>query len=166
MTLSFLWSNSRLRRSVAAAAFGIAIWSTSACADLIVVEMDDSVEMSTDPQLIQKSLGFGDWALPADGKVLMARYDSFDDDKVNLVVETSPAGLVWMLEHSGYHARFESKTSTFKEALAGPPLDTSPSLLEAQQIYLSPEGGSMLRDVIIDERSPELRIVHIEIRGQ
>lgn len=157
--------DSSFLRGLMLAAVGVAVFAVSGCSGVVERGTEPAV-MSDSPELAKEALDFGDWVLPADGKVLMVRREYPDDVKYNLVVETSPAGLAWMLDNSDYHAQFESGRPAHKEALAGPPLETSPSIKEAQDLFVSREGDSMIRDVFVDERSADLRIVHIEFRGQ
>ncbi|MBH0776021.1 hypothetical protein [Nocardia bovistercoris] len=121
---------------------------------------------SDSAELVQEAVDFGDWVLPADGKVLMVKRENPDDVEYNLVVETSPAGLTSMLEGSGYRAEFSETRPMVFQPIAGPPLDTSPRVLRAQDLHVSRVGKSMIRDVYVDERTVDLRIVHIEFRGQ
>lgn len=121
----------------------------------------------TNPELIEEATDFADWSLPPDGKVLLVRREKPDDLKYSLAVETSPAGLAWMLEKSGFSGPFKEWTGTSPgETISGPPLSTSPHMQRGQDHFTSTEGESMIRDVLVDERSPEIRIAHLEFRGQ
>lgn len=72
-----------------------------------------------------------------------------------------------MLNESNFSTLFNEGFPVYNdETIAGPPLSTSPHVKEAQDIFVSKEGDSMIRAVVVDERTPELRIVHIEFRGQ
>ncbi|MEV6322211.1 hypothetical protein AB0M45_13605 [Nocardia sp. NPDC051787] len=43
------------------------------------------------------------------------------------------------------------------------PLETSPSILQAEDVYRRPDGKSVNRIVIVDERDPSSRSVHIQL---
>lgn len=155
-----------LRRLCATTVAGLSI---AACSGPVIVRESDPPVSSDSPELVQEATEFGDWSLPADGKVLLVRKETFDDPKYTLVVETSPAGVTWMLAQSKYSAPLEKRYSIDPDldaVIAGPPLATSPNVLKAQDLFVSKEGDSMIRDVIVDERTAELRIVHLEFRGQ
>ncbi|MFC4125494.1 hypothetical protein [Nocardia rhizosphaerae] len=154
----------RIRHFFALTVIGLALAGCSG----ITVHHEPPVS-SDSPELIQEAIEFGDWSLPTDGKVLLVRREHLDDVKYNMVVETSPNGLTHMLEQSKYTAQFRKWYSIqpeYEQVIAGPPLETSPNVQKAQDLFVSTEGDSMIRDVLVDERTPELRIVHIEFRGQ
>ncbi|MFC6013911.1 hypothetical protein [Nocardia lasii] len=141
--------------------------SVTGCSSAVVVRGAESPTESTSPELIEEATDFADWSLPADGKVLLVRRDRPGDLKYSLAVEMSPTDLVWMLENSKFVAEFREWTGTSpEETIAGPPLDTSPHMRRGQDFFQSAEGVSMIRDVLVDERTPELRVVHLEFRGQ
>lgn len=129
-----------------------------------------SVEETNAPQgpaLTQAALDFGDWHLPSGAKILLSRDDYHRDPNYKLAVEVSPEGLTWMLKESKFYAPFDEGLPVYNdETIAGPPLSTSPRVKEAQDMFVSKEGDSMIRAVVVDERTSELRIVHLEFRGQ
>jgi hypothetical protein len=47
--------------------------------------------------------------------------------------------------------------------IAGPPLKTSPSLLQAPDVYHNQNGQSIHRTVTVDERDSSTRYVHIQV---
>ncbi|WP_218719928.1 MULTISPECIES: hypothetical protein [unclassified Nocardia] len=119
------------------------------------------------PALTQAALEFGDWQLPSGAKVLLARDDYHRDPNFKLAVEVSPADLTWMLNESKFSKPFtEGVSAANREIIAGPPLSTSPHAKEAQDMFVSKEGDSMIRAVVIDERTANVHIVHLEFRGQ
>ncbi|WP_410870458.1 hypothetical protein [Nocardia sp. A7] len=146
---------------------GLALSAVAGCSGGVIDRGGEPMVMSDSPELVAEATDFGDWSLPAEGKVLLVRREKPEDLRYNLVLETSPSGLAWMLEHSHYTAPFKKWMPVSPvETIAGPPLATSPNLQKAQDFFTSPEGDAMIRDVLVDERSPELRIIHIEFRGQ
>ncbi|MCA2206196.1 hypothetical protein [Nocardia rosealba] len=143
--------------------------SVAGCTGPVVVREQEPPISSASPELVAEATEFGDWSLPPEGEVLLVRKQALDDPTYNLVVETSPTGLAWMLEQSKYSAPFEKRYSIDPDldaVIAGPSLETSPNVVKAQDLFVSKEGDSMIRDVIVDERTAELRIVHLEFRGQ
>lgn len=147
----------------------LSVFGVSGCVDTTPRGAETGLEMSVSPELAKEATDFGDWMLPVDGKVLLVKKEARprSDVKFNLAVEMSPDGLAWMLEHSNYYAPFEKGLPVYPERIiAGPDLATSPSVQKAQDIFRSGEGDSMIRDVVVDERTADLRIVHIEFRGQ
>ncbi len=157
-------------RTIRAGFFAVAIAvvaGASGCAESGQRTVVDATEAPQSPTLTQAALEFGDWHLPPEAKVLLARDDYHRDPNYKLAVEVSPDGLTWMLNESKFYEPFEEGLPVYNdETIAGPPLSTSPRVQEAQDMFVSKEGDSMIRAVVIDERTPELRIVHLEFRGQ
>ncbi|MGW6422807.1 hypothetical protein ACWF82_09030 [Nocardia sp. NPDC055053] len=141
--------------------------AASGCAEPGQRATVDETEAPQGPALTQAALDFGDWQLPPDANVLLSKDDYHRDPNYKLAVEVSPEGLVWMLSESKFSAPFDEGLPVYNdETIAGPPLSTSPRVKEAQDMFVSKEGDSMIRAVVVDERTPELRIVHLEFRGQ
>lgn len=156
----------RFRNGLMVVVVGLSVFAGSGCS-VGVERITEPAVVSDSPELTKEATDFGDWSLPADGKVLLVRREDVWDVKYNLVVETSPAGLAWMLENSKYVAPFTKWLPVLpEEVIAGPALETSPNVQKAQDLFVSREGDAMIRDVIVDERAADLRIVHIEFRGQ
>ncbi|MEV0059499.1 hypothetical protein [Nocardia sp. NPDC050718] len=133
---------------------------------IAVGEMEPPVE-STNAELITEATTFAAWVLPSDGKVLLVRRERPDGLKYSVALETSPGGLAQMLKDSGFTTPLHNWMGTASaETIAGPPLTTSPRMQRGQDFYRSPDGDSMIRDVLIDERTSELRFVHLEFREQ
>lgn len=72
----------------------------------------------------------------------------------------TPADLDWMLEKSRYTATFQPGGS-FRETIAGPDPATSPNLRYATDSVTSPDGVTISRQVLIDERDANT-FVHLE----
>ncbi len=124
------------------------------------------IETSTSPELVKEATEFGGWTLPADGKVLLAQRETVNNKKYRIAVEMPVADVQPMLEKSGFTAKFSKlyQTSLVK-TIAGPDLASSPNVLLAQDNYVPAKGKSAIREVVIDERDPLTRTVHLEFRG-
>ncbi|MEV0059498.1 hypothetical protein [Nocardia sp. NPDC050718] len=155
-----------MRSKITPLVVGIGL-SIAGCADIVpTISIDPPVE-SNSPELIEEATAFGDWQLPADARVLRVRSENLRDPNFRLAIETSPDGLSWMLDKSRYSEPLEKGMPVHPEKIiAGPPLATSPSVKVSQDLFVSQEGDSMIRAVVVDERTPELRIVHLQFRGQ
>ncbi|MFI1461528.1 hypothetical protein [Nocardia carnea] len=53
--------------------------------------------------------------------------------------------------------------SVTETTIAGPPLETSPAVLKTADVYRNTEGKSINRNVIVDERDPSTRFVHLQL---
>ncbi|MBF9316371.1 hypothetical protein [Mycobacteroides chelonae] len=124
------------------------------------------IETSTSPQLVKEATEFGGWTLPADGKVLLAQRETVNNKKYRIAVEMPVGDVQPMLEKSGFAAKFNKlyQTSLVK-TIAGPDLASSPNVVLAQDNYVPAKGKSAIREVVIDERDPQTRTVHLEFRG-
>lgn len=123
-------------------------------------------ETSTSPELVKEATEYGDWILPANANILLAQREIIRDRKYQIAVEMSPADLTWMLEQSRFTDPLEKDFPPYlTKTIAGPDLASSPSVQHAQDTFLSQEKKSMIRDVVVDERTANTRIVHIEFRG-
>ncbi|MFQ6398849.1 hypothetical protein ACLMAJ_36095 [Nocardia sp. KC 131] len=123
-------------------------------------------EDSTGPELVKEATEFGGWALPESAKILLARKEIVRDTKYLIAAEMSPTDLAWMLEKSGFTAAFRKRYPPIADTtIAGPDLTTSPNVQSAQDVFQSPTGVGMFRNVLVDERDAEARIVHIAFRG-
>jgi len=128
--------------------------------------MVPDVEASTDPALVAEASEYGEWILPAHGKVLLVEREVVRDRRYRIAVEVSPADLVPMLERSRFPTALAKDYPPYlQKTIAGPPLESSPKVLHAQEWFTSSAGKVMLRDVTVDERDANTRIVHIDFRG-
>ncbi|WP_227997302.1 hypothetical protein [Nocardia australiensis] len=122
-------------------------------------------ETSTSPELVKEATEFGGWVLPENAKILLVRKEIVRDTDYLMAVEMSPANLAWMLEKSGFTAAFMRWSPTPADTtIAGPDLASSPNVQLAQDVFQSPEGVGMFRNVLVDERNAETRIAHIAFR--
>ncbi|MEV4129705.1 hypothetical protein [Nocardia sp. NPDC049707] len=121
---------------------------------------------STSPELVKEATEFGGWVLPDNAKILLVRKEIVRDRKYLMAVEMSPIDLAWMLERSGFRADFRKRYPPIADVtIAGPDLTTSPNVQSAQDVFQSPTGVGMFRNVLVDERDTDTRIVHIAFRG-
>ncbi|MBB4855567.1 hypothetical protein HNP40_002974 [Mycobacteroides chelonae] len=138
----------------------------TACDRVVDRAAAPDVETSTSTQLVRNATEFGGWTLPANGKVLLAQRETVNNKKYRIAVEMPAADVQAMLEKSHFTAKFSKlyQTSLVK-TIAGPDLASSPNVLLAQDNYVPAKGKSAIREVAIDERNPQTRIVHLEFRG-
>lgn len=120
-------------------------------------------ETSTSPELIREAAAFGGLVLSPNAEVLQARVDSALDTRYQLALSTDPDDLTKMLADSHFDKPLTRTYPPFEEVLAGPSLASSPTVLKAQDRYTNSEGRSVYRTVIVDERDPNTRIVHISL---
>ncbi|MGV9817836.1 hypothetical protein [Nocardia xishanensis] len=136
------------------------------CGRFVEVDTGADVETSTSPEFVREATEYGGWTLPSNGKVLLARKEVIRDTEYKLAVEMSPTDLAWMLDKSGFVADFRKLFETsLVTTIAGPDLASSPNVQKAQDTFTSPKGKVMFRRVAVDERTAEIRIVHIEFQG-
>ncbi|SIH34243.1 Uncharacterised protein [Mycobacteroides abscessus subsp. abscessus] len=124
------------------------------------------IETSTSGELVREATEFGGWRLPSGAKVLLAQRETVGAKKYRIAVSMSAVDVQPMLAKSNFTSAFNKlyQTSLVK-IIAGPELDTSPNVILAQDNYVPAEGKSAIREVVIDERDPQTRIVHLEFRG-
>ncbi|RJO77122.1 hypothetical protein D5S18_13235 [Nocardia panacis] len=127
---------------------------------------EPNIETSTTPGLVQEAFEYGGWTLPDTGKVLLVRRQIVRRSAYQIAIEIPTADLGVMLEKSGFRAVFEKLYATgLVNPIAGPDLSSSPNVQTAQDEFISPKGWPMFRRVTIDERSPDMRIVHLVFSG-
>ncbi|MEV6362052.1 hypothetical protein [Nocardia asteroides] len=140
------------------------------CARVVDRSIDQAmipdIEASTSPALVAEATEYGGWVLPANGKVLLVERRVDRDRRYRIAVEVSQTDLVWMLEQSRFPAAFAKDYPPYlQRPIAGPALESSPNVRRAQEWFTSPAGKVMMRDIIVDERDANTRIVHIDFRG-
>ncbi|MFC9440210.1 hypothetical protein [Nocardia sp. NPDC057030] len=124
------------------------------------------METSTSVELVREAVEYGGWVLPGNSKVLLVRKEIIRDRKYQVAAEMSPTDFASMLEQSRFTAPFARDAPPYLTTpIAGPDLATSPSVQRAQEWFTSSAGRVMLRDVVVDERDANTRVVHIEFRG-
>ncbi|MEV0343067.1 hypothetical protein AB0H49_29000 [Nocardia sp. NPDC050713] len=135
------------------------------CGSIIDRAAAPDVETSTSPELVQEALEFGGWVIPAGGKILLVERRIVRNRKYLIALQTSPSDLDWMLEKSGFEASFEKAYPPFlAETIAGPDLMSSPNVRSARDTLVSSPGKGTIRQVAVDDRSQDIRIVHLEFR--
>ena len=120
-------------------------------------------ETSKSPELIEEATQFGGFGLPPTAEVLQAQVDSALDTRYQLALRVDPDGLAKLLAESHFDKTLARAYAPFDEVLAGPSLGGSPSVWTAQDQYKNTEGRSVYRTVIIDERDPDTRFVHLSV---
>ncbi|NEW31242.1 hypothetical protein GV791_01525 [Nocardia cyriacigeorgica] len=130
---------------------------------LMVVDAEESVC----PELIREATEYGGWVLPDDAAVLLVRREIVRDRKYQLTLETTSAGLALMLERSRFPDVIRSAYPPFTiTTIAGPPLESSPLVEHGQEAWFTSSSGKvMIREVTVDVRDADTRVVHIELRG-
>ncbi|OLP03008.1 hypothetical protein BVU76_08115 [Mycolicibacterium porcinum] len=143
----------------------VALFAT-ACApadDPVGRTLGSRAETSTSPELIKEASDFGGIVIPAGAVVLQASVDGAIDTRYRLALKMSSADLQTLLSGSHFNAALTRAHPPFDPIIAGPPLASSPSVLGAQDRYRNAEGKSRYRDVIVDEREPDTRFVHLSM---
>ncbi|MCP3811670.1 hypothetical protein NLX62_04915 [Mycobacteriaceae bacterium Msp059] len=120
-------------------------------------------ETSTSPELVKQATEFGGIAIPPGAEVLQAHMDSAMDTRYQLVLKLSPSDLPTLLTESHFAQPLTRVFPPFEPIIAGPDLASSPSVVSAQDRYRNPEGKSVYRTVIVDEREANIRFVHLNM---
>ncbi|MFC9898454.1 hypothetical protein ACFVMC_32590 [Nocardia sp. NPDC127579] len=129
----------------------LALGLTTACGD-------------SDPaEIAAEASEFGGIVLPEGATVLGTRKDEDRTTLYRLTLSTDPEGVRHLLSASTITAPPERAFEVGETTIAGPPLETSPMLLRVADDYQRPDGKSIARIVIVDERDPGLRYVHIQL---
>ncbi len=95
--------------------------------------------------------------------MLDARMEHGGDTLYRIALSTDPEGLNQLLRASNFSAPLVKVFQVSETAIAGPPLDSSPSLLRAQDEYRGTDGKSVVRTITVDERDQTTRNVHIQL---
>ncbi|MFI5715694.1 hypothetical protein [Nocardia sp. NPDC051750] len=106
---------------------------------------------------------FGGILIPDNATVLDARTEHGGDTLYRIALSTDPEGVNRLLQASNFATPLVKAFQVSETAIAGPPLDTSPSLLRAEDEYRDADGKSVIRIVIVDERDQATRYVHIQL---
>lgn len=124
------------------------------------------IETSTSGELVREAAEFGGWTLPSTANVLLAQRETANNTKYRIAVEVPTADVQSMLAKSHFTNRFDKLYQTvLVKTIAGPDLADSPNVLLAQDNHVPAKGRSTIREVVIDERYPQTRIVHLEFRA-
>jgi hypothetical protein len=104
---------------------------------------------SADPELIRSATEFGGIVLPASAEVVEVYKDARLDQRYQLALEVPTADLPALLEQSH-----------FTEPLTG---TKSAEVVSAQDRYLNADGTWVYRNVLVNQREPDVRFVHLEM---
>jgi hypothetical protein len=113
--------------------------------------------------IVKEASEFGGLVIPPEARILDARTDSGIDTSYRIALSTDPAGVNALLTGSGITPPLTKTYHVTVDTIAGPPLATSPSLLETGDRYLRPDGKHVSRDITVDERDQTTRYVHIQL---
>ncbi|QIS12686.1 hypothetical protein [Nocardia arthritidis] len=113
--------------------------------------------------IVREAAEFGGIVIPQGVTVLDARSERGIDTLYQLALSTDQQGLTLLLTASKFSAQLNKVYRVTETTIAGPPLDTSPSILQADDVYRNPDGQSVHRVVTVDERDPSNRYVHIQL---
>ncbi|MBY8859927.1 hypothetical protein K7711_25890 [Nocardia sp. CA2R105] len=113
--------------------------------------------------IAREASDYGGIVLPPKATLLAAR--STDNRVIiyQLAISTDPQGLTELLTASKFTAPLTRTTYQSEHAIAGPPLQTSPSLVRAYDYYSRPDGKHVNRTIVVDERDSSTRYVHIQL---
>lgn len=114
-------------------------------------------------EIVEQASDFGGIVIPDNASVLDARTEHGMDTLYRIALATDEAGVDRLLAASRFA---EAPSRVFRVAestIAGPPLDTSPSILRTEDEYRGSGGATIYRIVIVDERGPQSRYVHIQL---
>ncbi|RBO92758.1 hypothetical protein [Nocardia puris] len=126
----------------------------------------DDRRLETTPvesDIAREASEFGGIVIPEDATVLGARSEHGRDTLYRVAVSTDPEGLALLLASSKFTVPLTKVFRVAETTIAGPPLETSASLLQAEDVYQRPDGLSVNRIVVVDERDSSSRIVHIQL---
>ncbi|WP_327094686.1 hypothetical protein OIE68_31940 [Nocardia vinacea] len=121
-------------------------------------------QAANDTNIAREASEFGGIVIPENVSLLGARSEHGIDTLYQLALSTDPQGLTLLLTTSKFSAPLTKVFGVVAQtAIAGPSLETSPSILKAQDLYRRPDGKSVNRIVIVDERDAASRFVHIQL---
>ncbi|MFD4181987.1 hypothetical protein, partial [Rhodococcus sp. NPDC058514] len=123
----------------------------------------ETTQAENSADVVREASEFGGIVIPEDISVLGARSEHGRDTLYRLALSTNPPGLAQLLAASNFTAPLNKVFRVAETTVGGPPLETSPSLLQAEDIYRRPGGKAVNRIVIVDERDPSSPIVHIQL---
>ncbi|WP_433626410.1 hypothetical protein [Nocardia sp. CA-120079] len=123
----------------------------------------DPPQAAKDTDITREASEFGGIVIPDNASVLGARSERGRDTLYRLAISTDSQGLTLLLATSKFSAPLTKVFRVAETTIAGPPLETSPSIMQAEDVYHRPDGKSVNRIVIVDERDPSTRFVHIQL---
>ncbi|MGC0363623.1 hypothetical protein ABH922_001607 [Rhodococcus sp. 27YEA15] len=108
-----------------------------------------------------EAVDFSGIAIPEGVTVLAAHTESALDTLYQLTLLTDPEGLTKFLSASNFTTPLTKGGVTFLSPIAGPRLDTSPSVVETWDRIQRPNGQLVNRSVTVDERDATTRYIHL-----
>lgn len=144
----------------------VALFIAAACAshdDPVGRTLGSHDESSTSPEFIRQASEFGGIVIPPGAEVLQAHVDRAMDTRYQLVLKMPSSDLPTLLAGSDFTKPLTRVYPPFEPIIAGPDLASSPSVFSAQDRHRNAEGKSVYRTVIVDEREPNVRFVHLNM---
>ncbi|MEV5840038.1 hypothetical protein [Nocardia sp. NPDC052112] len=123
----------------------------------------EPTQAAKDTDTARQASEFGGIVIPDNASLLGARSEHGRDTLYRLAISTDPQGLTLLLATSKFSVPLTKVFRVAENTIAGPPLETSPSILQAEDVYHRPDGKSVNRIIIVDERDPSTRFVHIQL---
>ncbi|WP_433712883.1 hypothetical protein ACQP2U_00740 [Nocardia sp. CA-084685] len=120
-------------------------------------------QAANDTDIAREASEFGGIVIPENVSLLGARSERGIDTLYQLALSTDPQGLTLLLATSKFSAPLTKVFGVAQTAIAGPSLETSPSILKAQDHYRRPDGKPVNRIIIVDERDASSRFIHIQL---
>lgn len=114
-------------------------------------------------EITREASEFGGIVIPDNASVLDARTEHGIDTLYRIALSTDKGGVDRLLQASKFSTPLGKVFRVAESTIAGPPLETSPSILRAEDEYRGSDGKTVIRIVIVDERGQENRYVHIQL---
>ncbi|MFF0490115.1 hypothetical protein ACFYTQ_13945 [Nocardia sp. NPDC004068] len=113
--------------------------------------------------IVAEATAFGGIVLPEGVSVLDARTERGADTLYQLALSTTPEGVDQLLRSSNFSAPLVKVFQVAEPTIAGPPLNTSPSILRAEDEHRGTDGKTVFRVIVVDERDQTSRYLHIQL---
>lgn len=113
--------------------------------------------------IVREASEFAGIVIPENATVLDATTENGIDTLYRLAVSTDPHGLEQLLAASKFSTPLTKAYSVTETTIAGPLLEASPSILKAADTFRNAEGKTINRNIIVDERDPSTRFVHLQL---
>lgn len=113
--------------------------------------------------IVGEATEFGGLVIPDRASVLGARVERGIDTLYWIAVSADQESVHRLLRESNFSTPLVKEFEVAERTVAGPPLDSSPSLLRAEDEYRGPGGKTVFRVIIVDERDQASRYVHIHL---
>lgn len=106
---------------------------------------------------------FGGIVIPENVSILNSHTEHGADTLYQLTLLTDLEGMTQLLRASNFSTPLVKVFRVAETTIAGPALDTSPSVLRAEDEYHATDGEIVHRIVIVDERDQKSRYIHIQM---